>query len=311
MPARADRGAGRAEPRSHRGGRRRRNRFDLSRAQRARQPAGTSPASARRRPGGQGRDRDSTIARHGGGLAGNPEGGRRLRSARPHLSGGPPPPDDRGGGAPVSRDPGGVCRRAAEGRRKADPDRRRWTEHQRPEPGEPGPGRAPGGPRLPALHLGLDRKAQGGLTVAQGPRELLLRGYRPLRHHRGGPGAAVRDRQLRRAHRGDLSLPDVGRDVASARRRDDLLHGTLLALDEAASNHAARSAHCLLARMGARALHDRRDPRPGAPRDHRGWRAGADRRVRRVDEGPGRAQRPLVQHRGAHRVHRGHRRLRG
>ena len=54
---------------------------------------------------------------------------------------------------------------------------------RRPEPGEPGPGRAPGRPRLPALHLGLDRKAQGGLTVAQGPRELLLRGHRPLRRH--------------------------------------------------------------------------------------------------------------------------------
>ena len=140
----------------------------------------------------------------------DPEGGRRLRSARPHLSGGPPPPDDRGGGAPVSPDPGGVCRRAAEERRKAGPDRRRWTEHQRAGPGQPGPGRRARRPRLPALHLGLDREAQGRDCRTRASRTS-LRGHRPLRRHGGGPGAAVRDRQLRRAHRGDLSGADGGR----------------------------------------------------------------------------------------------------
>ena len=67
---------------------------------------------------------------------------------------------------------------------------------------------------------------------------------------------------------------------ATLQLRDDEMissTATLLALDQAASDHPARSAHRLLARMGARAFCDRRGPGPGAPRDHRGRRAVTDR----------------------------------
>ena len=61
-------------------------RLDLSRTQRTRRPAGSAPATIRRRPGYAGRGLRRAVARDGGSASRRPQGRRGLCAARPWLS---------------------------------------------------------------------------------------------------------------------------------------------------------------------------------------------------------------------------------
>ncbi len=173
----------------------RRARACRHRAERAGEPPGTSPDRARRRPRGAGGDRRRAVARDGGGSPRHPQGGRGLRPAR---SGSPPAAaraDDR------------RCRRAPRahhgGDRAALPCGRRLTT-ARPRGGvewrarrRPGERRRAGQCRVRHLHLGFDRRAQGGgdLPSSGGEPTRLSRRDRP---HGAGAAAPEDDDQLRR-----------------------------------------------------------------------------------------------------------------
>ena len=82
---------------------------------------------------------------------------------------------------------------------------------------------ASGRPREPGLrhlHLGLDRRAQGGDDPPRRARELRPRGAAGPRAHPRRPHAAVRLPLLRRQRRGDLLLPGERRGARPPQRRD-------------------------------------------------------------------------------------------
>ena len=167
LGAPARRGAG---PAAARGGSRppRRPEPHLRRAQPPRQPARPSAAPARRRPERPRRRRHGTLPRPGRGPAGDPQGRRGVRPARPGPA----------GRAPGRHRRGRPAAGAAHPRLGARPAARR----ELPRPGHGGPGgaarrragrrpRRGGGRRGPGvrdLHLRLDRPPQGRHERARG-----------------------------------------------------------------------------------------------------------------------------------------------
>jgi hypothetical protein len=108
----------------------------------------------------------------------------------------------------------------------------------------------PRGPRLRHLHLGLDRRAQGGDDPPWRARELRPRDAAGPRAHPLRSHAAVRLPLLRRQRRGDLLLPGERRGADPPQRRDARrgsgLPGHLCEL----GGDRLRPAHRLLARAG-------------------------------------------------------------
>ena len=146
------------------GGGRLRRRVALVRgAERTRQPARPPPEGPRRGAGRAGGDPHRAQPGDGRGAAGHPQGGRRLRPARPGVPGRPAAPDARGQPSRGAADPGGG---GGARRGRGRPGDRRGSRRLRlgePAADEPGErGAHPRSPVLRHLHLGLDGEAQGG-----------------------------------------------------------------------------------------------------------------------------------------------------
>ncbi len=151
------RGAGGTHPRRGGGGLRR-PATHLRRAQRPRQSAGPLPAHARRRARRAGRPLPRALAGAGGRPARHPQGRRRLRAARPELSGASASPSC----SPMPRSPccspssrcATSCRRPPRHCCVSTPRRRNCSNNR---PHNPEPAHPPRPPRLRHLHLRLHR----------------------------------------------------------------------------------------------------------------------------------------------------------
>ncbi len=244
----------------------RRRPVDLSRARRAGQPAGAPPHPARGRARRAGGDRRRAVARDGGRPARHPQGGRRLRAARPGLSGRSPRLHAGRRRRTRAPDPASPARPPARGARRGDLPRRRLGG-DRPR-GRRGPrGRPRPRPRgLHHLHVGVDRARREGRwsRIAAWPTTTSRR----RRCSGSGPttGSCSSRRSASTSCRGAVPGLDLGGGGGPPGRRRPARPRPVHALDRPRTDHRARPADRLLARLGRRPGRGSGGPLPEALR---------------------------------------------
>ena len=220
MRSPAVRSAGGANPRGDRAGVRRRAR-ELRPAERAREPAGALPAAAGGRTGCPRGDLRRARRGDGRGPAGDTQGRRRLRAARPNVSGG------------ASGAHAGGQRARGRTRRPNGPRGSRPGRGRRYAPDRSGAARGrvgggvdaqserrvdrvePGAPRLRDLHVGLHRLAEGGDERAPGGGQSAGVDAARVRSVSGRRGAAEDAVLVRRLGVGVLLPPHCGRHAGA------------------------------------------------------------------------------------------------